>query len=75
MLPFLIPQGDLPFKKGDYLFIPKIREAVEAGKTEVRAYVVGDTLKEFTLGLGEMTADEREIILEGCLINYYRAGK
>ncbi len=75
MLPFLIPEGDLPFKKGDYLFIPGIRKAVEEGRTEIKAYVVGDTLKEFTLGLGEMTDDEREIILEGCLINYYRAGK
>ena len=41
----------------------------------MKAYVVGEELKEFTLGLGEMTEDEREIILEGCLINYYKSGK
>ncbi len=75
MLPFLIPEGELPFKKGDYLFIPDIRRAVEEGRKETKAYTVGDQMKEFTLGLGDMTEDEREIILEGCLINYYRSGK
>ena len=75
MLPFLIPEGELPFKKGDYLFIPDIRRAVEEGRKEIKAYTVGDQIKEFTLGLGDMTEDEREIILEGCLINYYRSGK
>lgn len=75
MLPFLIPEGELPFKKGDYLFIPDIRRAVEEGRKEIKAYTVGDQMKEFTLGLGDMTEDEREIILEGCLINYYRSGK
>ena len=75
MLPFLIQEGELPFKKGDYLFIPDIRKVVEEGRKEIKAYTVGDTLKEFTLGLGDMTEDEREIILEGCLINYYRSGK
>ena len=72
MLPFLIDEGELPFKNGDYLFIPDIREAVESRATEIKAYVVGDSLKEFTLKLGEMTDDERTIILDGCLINYYR---
>ena len=75
MLPFLIPEGELPFEKGDYLFIPDIRRAVEEGRKEIKAYTVGDQKKEFTLGLGDMTEDEREIILEGCLINYYRSGK
>ena len=62
MLPFLIPEGELPFKKGDYLFIPDIRRAVEEGRKEIKAYTVGDQMKEFTLGLGDMTEDEREII-------------
>ena len=75
MLPFLVPEGELPFKKGDFLFIPGIRSAVEEGKKELQAYVVGDTLKAFTFALGEMTEDERQIILEGCLINYYKSGK
>lgn len=71
MLPFLIEEGELPFKNKDFLFIPGIREAVEKGQEEIKAYVVSDTLKEFTLRLGEMTDDERTIILKGCLINYY----
>lgn len=75
MLPFLIQEGELPFKNGDYLFIPGVKAAIENNAGELKAYVVGDTLKEFTLGLGEMTPDERQIILDGCLINYYRSGK
>lgn len=72
MLPFLIEEGELPFTNGDYLFIPDIEAAVRNKATEVKAYVVEDKLKEFTLKLGEMTDDEREIILKGCLINYNR---
>ncbi len=72
MLPFLIDEGELPFANGDYLFVPDIIEAVKNKASEVKAYVVKDGLKEFTLKLGEMTDDEREIILKGCLINYNR---
>ena len=73
MLPFLIEEGTLPFKNGDYLFIPKIKEAVQKGASEIQAYVVKDGgLQPFTLKLGEMTEDERRIILKGCLINYNR---
>ena len=73
MLPFLIKEGELPFTNGDYIFIPEVRKAVEERKTEFTAYVVKDnTLKEFTLNMGELTEDERTIILKGCLINYYR---
>lgn len=72
MLPFLIDEGALPFTVDDYLFLPDITEAVKSGASEVKAYVVKDELQEFTLKLGEMTDDEREIILKGCLINYNR---
>ena len=72
MLPFLF-DGELPFENGDYLFIPGIRQAVRDKVSEIKAYVVGDTMKEFVLKLGELTDDEREIILKGCLINYYRS--
>ena len=73
MLPFLIDEGDLPFKNGDYLFVPHITEAVKNGAKELEAYVVKDgQLHAFTLKLGEMTPEEREIILKGCLINYNR---
>ena len=72
MLPFLIPEGDLPFALGDYLFIPDVYDAVTQKKQEIPAYVVKqDGLREFTLTLGDLTDDEREIIEKGCLINYY----
>ena len=73
MLPFLIEEGTLPFANGDYLFVPNIRSHVENGSAEIPAYVVKDgALEAFTLKLGEMTAEERQIILDGCLINYNR---
>ena len=72
MLPFLIPEGDLPFANGDYLFIPDVRKAVEEKWDSITAYKVGEERTPFTLTLGELTDDEREIILKGCLINYYR---
>lgn len=71
MLPFLIDAGELPFANREFLFIPGIRKAVAEKQPEIKAYVVSDTLKEFVLRLGEMTEDERTIILKGCLINYY----
>lgn len=70
MLPFLISDGELPFKNGDYIFVPDVKKAVEEKADSIKAYAVGDELKEFTMTLGELTDDEREIILKGCLINY-----
>ena len=73
MLPFLIPAGDLPFANGDYLFFPEIRKAVEEKADSIAGYVVKESgLIPFTVTLGELTDDEREIILKGCLINYNR---
>jgi aconitate hydratase len=73
MLPFLIPSGDLPFQNGDYLFIPDIAAAISEKKTSIPAYVVKDgQLKEFELTMDELTDDERTIIEDGCLINFYR---
>lgn len=72
MLPFLIQEGELPFANGDYLLVPGIKAAVENKDASITAYVVGDGLTPFTLTLGELTDDEREIILKGCLINYNR---
>ena len=73
MLPFLIPAGDLPFANGDYLFFPAIRKAVEEKADSITGYVVKESgLVPFTVTLGELTDDEREIILKGCLINYNR---
>ena len=74
MLPFITEEEhtNLSFKNGGYLFVPDIRKAIEEKASVVKAYVVGDTLKELDLKLGDLTDAEREIILKGCLINYYR---
>ena len=73
MLPFIIPEGELPFKNLDYIFIPDIRKAVENKESDITAYVVKEGgLKAFRLHVDPLTDDEREIILKGCLINYYR---
>ena len=73
MLPFIIDEGELPFHNLDYIFLPGIKKEIEDAKTEFEAYVVKDgELKPFTLKMGELTDDEREIILKGCLINYNR---
>ena len=67
MLPFLFEENVLPFKNGDYIFIKDIKKDV------IKAYVVNDGMKEFDLKLGRLTDDERDIIVKGCLINYYKA--
>ena len=73
MLPFLIENGELPFANGDYLFFPGIRKAVEDKAEVIKGYTVKDgNLQAFDVTLGELTDDEREIILKGCLINYNR---
>ena len=74
MLPFITEEDheNLSFQNGDYIFVPEIRKAIEEKASVVKAYVVGDELKEIELKLGDMTDAEREIILKGCLINYYR---
>ena len=74
MLPFLIQDKDteLPFANDDYIFIPGIAEAVKNKTDEIKAYVVNKDMKEFALTLGQLTDNEREIILKGCLINYNR---
>ena len=73
MIPFIIPEGELPFANGDFIFIPEIRNAISDKLTVIPAYVVSaDEMKPFNLELGELTDDEREIILKGCLINYNR---
>ena len=73
MLPLIIDEGELPFSNLDYLFLPDIRKAIADGATEFTAYVVKEgKLEPFTLKMGALTPDEQEIILKGCLINYYR---
>ena len=74
MLPFITEEDHehLSFKNGDYIFVPDIRKAVEDKDEMIHAYVIGDEITELSWKLGELTDVEREIILKGCLINYYR---
>ncbi len=74
MLP-LVTDDDheaLPFANGDYLLLPGIRRAVEEKEDEIKAYVLTRDCAETTLHLGALTDEERQIILDGCLINYNR---
>ena len=73
MLPFIYDEEKLPFKNGDYIFVKDIKKYVENKIDTIKAYVVGDEMKEFELHLGKLTDAEREIIVKGCLINYYRS--
>ncbi|MBQ8577835.1 MAG: hydratase [Clostridia bacterium] len=77
MLPFVFRDAaqaeNLPFSVGDWIFIPDVRRAVAEKADEIKAYTVrpDGTKTEFVLTLGSLTDDERQIILDGCLINYY----
>ena len=71
MLPLQLV-GATPFGLGDYVFIPNIREALKGDLQNIKAYVLGDTAKEFSLYMAPLTADERKILADGCLINFYK---
>ncbi len=77
MLPLVFADAkqaeDLPFGIGDWIFLPDIRRAVAEKAETITAYTVkpDGTKTEFVLTLGALTDDERKIILDGCLINYY----
>jgi aconitate hydratase len=76
MLPLLIDDGELPFANGDYIFLPNIQNEVREKAEVIEAYTVkADGLVKFSMKLGDLTDDEREIIEDGCLINYYRSHK
>ena len=77
MLPFVFADAkqaeELPFGIGDWIFVPDVRRAVAEKAETITAYTVkaDGTKTEFVLTLGALTDDERKIILDGCLINYY----
>ncbi len=72
MLPFLFDKND--FIVGDYIYIEGIKDAIESGKTEFNAVVIsGEKKRSITLKMDALTSAEKEIILKGCLINYYKA--
>lgn len=71
MLP-LIYEDEPCFENGDYIFIPNIVKAIKTKNNFINAYIVNKSMKEIQFNLGELTDDERKIILKGCLINYYK---
>ena len=71
MLPFQLA-GATPFGLGDYILIPNIREALKGDLQNIPAYVLGEAVKPFTLYMAPLTADESQILADGCLINFYK---
>ena len=72
MIPFIIEEGELPFKNGDYIFVKDVKKAIETKTDSFEAYRLGNTAEKFTLKISPLTDDERKIILSGCLINFYK---
>ena len=73
MTPFLVEHPEV-FALGDYIFVPGVRQAVLENRESFPAYAVkpDGTVTEFTVSTGKLTEAERQIIADGCLINYYR---
>ena len=76
MLPFIYKDGDknLPFANDDYVFVPNVKKMITDKLSTTKAYAIkkDGTITEFELTMGDLTDDERKIILAGCLINFYR---
>ena len=72
MLPFQM-EADPEFEVGDYIYVPNVREALDGDLQNIKAYVIGDTIKELSLFISGMTPEERKIVKAGCLINYNRS--
>lgn len=71
MIPFQMT-ADPEFEVGDYIYVPNIRAAFDTDMKDIKAYVIGDTVKEISLYIADMTEDEKKIVKAGCLINYNR---
>ena len=75
MIPFTIaPETSFEYEVGDFVFVPGIRSAIENGIEEIPAKVIAkDGVHDITLYCKGLTADEKEILVDGCLMNYYKA--
>ena len=72
MLPFQM-EAEPEFEVGDYIYVPGIKAALDGDMRDIKAYVIGDTVKEIKLYIAEMTDDEKKIVKAGSLINYNRS--
>ena len=69
MLPFQM-EGEPDFEIGDYIYVPDIKKSLDGDMKAIKAYVVGNNLRELSLYIAPMTDDEKKIVKAGCLINY-----
>ena len=74
MIPFQM-NGEPDFAVGDYIYVPNILEALDGDLKDIKAYVIGDEIRELSLYIADMTDDEKKIVKAGCLINYNRNRK
>ena len=75
MIPFIYEDENIPFHKGDFIYIKGIKSVIENGDSRVKAVIVNENgTKEIELSLGAMTDEEKDIIVSGCLINYNNRG-
>ena len=72
MLPFQM-KAEPEFEVGDYIYVPDVKAALDGDMQDIKAYVIGDEIKEISLYIAPMTANEKKIVKAGCLINYNRS--
>ncbi|WP_432631167.1 hydratase [Brotaphodocola sp.] len=72
MIPFQMKDEPDAFEVGSYIYVPQIRKALDGDMKDIKAYVIGDEIKEISLYVADMTPDEKKIVKAGCLINYNR---
>lgn len=71
MVPFQM-KDEPEFGVGDYIYVPDVKKALDGDMKDIKAYVIGDQVKEISLYISDMTPIEKEIVKAGCLINYNR---
>ena len=72
MIPFQMAEEPEDFQVGSYIYVPGIKAALDGDMKQIKAYVIGDQVKELNLYIADMTEDEKKIVKAGCLINYNR---
>ncbi len=75
ILPFTIDENtSFDYNVGDYVFVPDIKSKIQNGDEIFPAKVITkDSIHDITLYVKGLTDDEKDIILKGCLMNYYAA--
>ena len=74
ILPFTLDRDTaFDYQPGDCVFVPGIRKAIEEGREDIPAQVIcaDGSVHDLLLHVRGLTADEKEILLDGCLMNYY----